>query len=149
MLSIDLMLNRLVLSYKHLLTTLVIFFLYLFGAYVGTQIQSRPIYAGHLAFQSRYTNNYDYENSRHANLTGKDEEAFLYCKDTYLPTYWINQDGDSFSVKDWSKSLWITLGTGFGALIITHLILTIVTQWRAGEKKSNIEDAYQPLHNKD
>jgi hypothetical protein len=64
-LSVDLMFNCLVFSHKHIITTFIIFLAYLGGAWVGSKIQDRPIYAGHFAFQPCYGNDYDYSTSRH------------------------------------------------------------------------------------
>ena len=128
-------------SHKHLITTLFVFLLYLFGAWVGQQIQSRPIYAGHLAFQRNFGNDYDYNDPRHKNYDGKNLEEFKYCRDVYLPSQWAREnEGDDFYVLSWSRKLWITLGTGFGALVVTHLILAVITQirWSGNAKKEGL-----------
>lgn len=147
-LLIDFSMNRLVSSHSHFLTTLVIFLLYLFGAFIGQEIQNRPIYAGHLAFQRSYSNDYDYNDAKHQKYTGVDLQKFEFCKDTYLPSQWNQskgEDDESFTVIDWSKKLWITLGTGLGTLLLTHLFITIVSQCRLSKSPKSDKPASAPL----
>ena len=55
-LSVDLVINRIALSYKHLLTNLIVFLLYVSCAWIASLLQNRPTYANHMAFKKNYDN---------------------------------------------------------------------------------------------
>lgn len=45
--------------------------------------------------------------------------------------HWTPVAGSNdFTVQDWSKNLWITLGTGLGTLVIVHVLMTALSQCR-------------------
>jgi hypothetical protein len=57
-LLIDLMISRVVLSYKHIVPAIFILALYFLITFLGSLVQSRPIYAKHLAYFYNYDNDY-------------------------------------------------------------------------------------------
>lgn len=57
-LLIDLMISRVVLSYKHVIPAIFILALYFLITFLGSMVQSRPIYAKHLAYFYKYDNDY-------------------------------------------------------------------------------------------
>ena len=121
-LSVDMIINRVALSYKHLLTNIIVFLLYIFSAWIASLLQNRPTYANHLAFKETYGNHFTY--------VEKDSWTISTANNCLNNVFnWNPATGNgNFVVKDWSKNLWITLGTGFGTLIITHLVITFISQ---------------------
>lgn len=49
-LSIDCLLNKIIISYRMLALSLAVLFLYLLCAFIGSAVQSRPVYANDLGF---------------------------------------------------------------------------------------------------
>lgn len=93
-LLIDLSMNQLVFSYKHLISNVVLLGLYFLITFVGSTVQNRPVYANHLPFKGDYTNNYSYPDLKDEWAIERRQE----CKDYFE---WSNIDGDNFSVPDW------------------------------------------------
>jgi hypothetical protein len=60
-LLIDFAMNKIPLSYRHLLVNLLVLGLYFFIAFIGSTIQDRPIYPNFLAFKSTYSHNFFFE----------------------------------------------------------------------------------------
>ena len=49
-LTIDFIFNNLVFGHHHIIVNLVVTFIYLFAAFIGSAVQRRPVYANHLGF---------------------------------------------------------------------------------------------------
>lgn len=129
-LLIDFSMNKLIVSLRHLVTNFLILALYFFVAFLGSEIQNRPIYANHLAFRGRYGNNYNYGNH---NTTGDvwAADKLEECK-AYFNWNPVEGQPDVFTITGWNKALWRTLGLGFATLIVTHLIIVFITRLRKG-----------------
>ena len=92
-LFIDFVMNKLVISYKHLITNVVLLGFYFLGTFFGSLIQGRPIYANHLAYKSNYTNNY-------ASINDKDLTDWGIAKRNYCLGYFNWEgSGDNFTMK--------------------------------------------------
>lgn len=122
-LLVDFTMNRLVLSYKHLIVNLIILGLYFFVAFVGSMIQDRPIYANHLPFKKNYGNNYDLSKE----LTGWGKEEREKCIDYFV---WDPPRSEKFTIPNYQQLLWTTIGTAVGTLIVSHVILTAISKCR-------------------
>ena len=95
-LSVDLIINRVALSYKHLLTNLVVFFLYLFTAWIASLLQNRPTYANHLAFKKTYGNPFSGNYNMSVPFIN---EAVNYCNKIVFDFTWTPTSPTTFEVK--------------------------------------------------
>ena len=59
-LSVDLIINRVPLSYKHLYMNLIVICAYIAVNVISQLIQGRPIYGYHFAIRSNYDNNFNF-----------------------------------------------------------------------------------------
>lgn len=58
-LLIDFSLNRLTLSYKHLIVVTLVLALYILSTFIGSVVQSRPAYGNHLGYLTH--KNFDWD----------------------------------------------------------------------------------------
>jgi hypothetical protein len=66
-LLIDLSMNRLSTSCKHVILSVFFYGIYVFLTFLGEAIQDRPIYGKYLAYKKDFANNYDWDGIKKKN----------------------------------------------------------------------------------
>lgn len=138
-LIVDFLICRVVFAYRHIIYSAFILGIYFLLTFVGSMIQSRPIYANHLAFQENYSNNYNQAIPVNAS-------DFFLTEQPACNAYfnWViekNAEGiptDAFRVLDQQKNLWITIGTAVICLIVTHILIVFLSQLRSPRPKQGV-----------
>ncbi|CDW90199.1 UNKNOWN [Stylonychia lemnae] len=117
-LIVDFFINRLVMSQKHMILTVLLTVLYIFLSFLGSLAQNRPVYGDHLGYVAHDDFKYEY-----MTLPKSDWgiEKLQECKDYYSD--WFGRTGIQ---PNWTKT-GVSLATIFGTIILSHLIITAIS----------------------
>jgi len=123
---IELMINRVSMSYRHISMNLVIIGLYLAVNSIGQLVQDRPIYGMHLAIRSHYSNDFSWSIEKLDDFGIKQMEL---CKSHFA---WDHNGGDKgFDIPNYQKPLWTSIATMVCVTAITHLLISFISQLKA------------------
>lgn len=131
-LTSDFLCNRLVMSYKHLIVNILFTALYLFLSFLGSIAQNRPIYGNHLGYLPHDNFKYQYvtvENDWQKEKLQECKDHFGWTSESDIPVDW-KQNG-------------ITLATILASVIITHILITALSNLKAKkyfQRDGNIND---------
>eukprot|EP00347_Sterkiella_histriomuscorum_P010834 403374747 len=140
-LIVDFLLNRLVMSHKHVMINLLVCVLYIFLSFLGSVAQQRPIYGHHLGYFAHSDFKYEYV----VVSQGWASDRLAECRDHFKD--WTQLQNDI--PVDWAKT-WISLATIIASIVVSHIILTFLhnlkskkyflRDGRVNEKKAKLLD---------
>ena len=99
--------------------------LYLLIAFFGEIAQDRPVYGNHLGFEPHKGYNY----TTFVNVTALDD--WQLAKFNECVEYFGWPDSPKELIPNDVTNMWISIGSLFGILIVTHVVVAGISNWKS------------------
>lgn len=126
-LVIDFSLNRVTLSYKHLIIVTIVLALYILSTFIGSFVQSRPAYGNHLGYLQH--KNFDWDERRNYPENKGSKWALERIDECESHFNWPKSQRDSLPIDPAQTGL--SLGVLIATVFLTHILVTAVSNWKA------------------